>query len=171
LFGVRRSTDRGGERSTFRRLQVDEVGRFPRRQIAYFRIHAEQFGSGSRAQVEKMRGRERVARRIEPLEQICLQPFLQHAETGAGADIGSKGEPDAGVQMTTHREKSTTQRGIATGAVGDTRRQVSQAIEFGYGRVYVMGEDSTRTHQVEFFIDVEIVLGAWESLGYFGDFA
>ena len=89
---------------------------------------------------------------------IGHQAFLEHAEPGAGADVGAEPDPDPEVEMAAQREQPAPQECVARGAVGDGGAGRGEAAQLGIADVDIVGKDRERAHETEALVRLEVVL-------------
>ena len=87
------------ERAIGGRPKINKVGGLSDAKVAGLVAQPKRFGSRQRRQVEQVAGIEKHAIGRDALQQVRLQSFLEHPESGAAADIGAERASHAGVDV------------------------------------------------------------------------
>ena len=97
------------------------------------------------------RSQQRTVRR-EALQQVRLQTFLEHPESGAAADVGSERTAHARGDVPLQRKQPAAERGVAAGAVRDRGAAGRQALQFGIGGMNIVRHHRAGAGQLESLI-------------------
>ena len=73
----------------------------------------QRLGARARGEIQQVRRCEQHAFRREALERVCLQRFLEDAEAGSPADVGSECTMNSRVDVAAQREDAAAQHGVA----------------------------------------------------------
>src|SRR5579863_9878744 len=104
-----------------------------------------------------MAGAQQNSMRYESLQQVRLQTFLQHAESGAAAHVGAERARDTRVDVPPQRKQSAAKRRVTARAVGNRSAARSQPLHFGIARMNVVRHHRAAAAELKSLIDIQIV--------------
>src|SRR5215471_20412678 len=100
-----------------------------------------------------MRGIQRHTFSSDALHQVRLQPFLQHPEPGATADIRSKRHTHARIKVAPQRKDPAAEGSVARRTMRDRRCGYREAVKLTVRREDIVRKHRARSRELETVVD------------------